>query len=435
MNGYYNKWILKNGMTIKSIEMTSVHSVTISLFVPVCTSLIEKKTKGIYHFLEHMVFRRLNGMTQKEIYYHTEKIGGTLRGVTYPDYIQFSVTVLPKYFSQAMEIMRKVIMPISWEHEDIAAEKKVVMNQIRFQNYYSFEKRIDKVYYEGTGYEYEIMGSQSSVRAFSKSYVNLMREMVFAVQNCCMVIAGNVTEEWIRNEMVKIELLQPSKNVLIHSIKHPKRFEHRTNEDILLMTPIYDNAEIMLSFDVPQTMNVSNVEFLCGIIGQGDGGLLSVDLRENLSYTNEIYSYVQQTRYSTKLVIQCETAHEHVVECIYEIFRILDLVKKEIDEDCYLSAKPFYTENREMMYDSTEKMADWIGYRYIYPDSFETVDQQIRYCEAISIEQLKQCASELFVGKNMHIAVSCLRKEKSLIKQIAETWRSNHKEDLEKCSV
>lgn len=424
MDKNYCTQILSNGMTVKTLEINSVHSVTIALFIPISAAQVEKKNIGIYHFLEHMAFRRMDGWCQKEIYYHAEKIGSALYGTTYKDYIKYSMTVLPRYFSPAMEIFLKLLKAVCWNGEEIRAEKQVVINQIKFQNYYSFEKRVDKVYYKGTGCEHEIMGNQSSVKAFSKSYVNAMREKVFAVQNCCLVIAGNVEREKIRDEVLKMEQLLPSTHALSFPPYQPMRFLQRTHEDCLFLTPGYDSAEILLSFDVPESIPLSDVAFLSGIIGQGDGGLLSVALREDRGYTNEIFSCIQQVRGSAKLVIQCETAYEDVVNCIRGIFGVLDMVKREITEESYLSAKPFYTENREMLYDSTEKMADWLGYRFIYPDSFATIEQQIRYCETITVEKLKSCAGQLFTGNNLYAAVSCRNKDRVSVRQAVEEWRT-----------
>ena len=320
--------------------------------------------------------------------------------------------------------MRKILSPVTCDMKSIRAEKKVVLNQIRFQDYYRFEKRADKWYYRGTGYEHDIMGKRSTVNAFSKAYINTMRERVLAVQNSCIVIAGKIDEESIDDVIPLLEQLQPTNNALISSGRLPDHDLHREQDNVVFLSPAYGNAEILLSFDIPKEIEISDAEFLCGIIGQGDGSLLSVLLRENLAYTNEIYSYIRQLRCGSTLVIQCETSFEDAADCIHEILGVLDSVKEDIPENSYLAAKPFYTENREMLYDSTEKLANWMGYRFIYPDRFTTIDQQIQYCHTISIEKIKWCARKLFSGRNLYSAVSCLKKDRSRIISVIEKWKN-----------
>ncbi len=423
----YGYEVLNNGLTVRSLSVDSVHSITIALFIPTSSLKLDKKNAGIFHFLEHMAFRQMDEWSQKEIYYYTEKIGGTLQGMTYNDYIKYSITVLPKYFSDALDIMIRVLKPIEWKSTDISAEKEVVINQIKFQGYYNFEKETDKIYYVGTGNEYQIMGSKSNVRAFSGSMINSVRSKIFAVNHCCIVLAGKIDADMLDKARVRLAALPYSSEGQPIAARQPERVFCRTEKDLIFLPAPFEYADLLISFDVPDRVDLNELAFLSGIIGQGDGSLLSSVLRERLAYTNEVYSYIKQLRCGTRFVIQCETTHEHVSDCIQEIFNVLDRVKCSIDEEAYFASRPFYTENRVMIYDDTERLADWLGYRFIYPDGFSTIDEMVHKCEKISVESLKKAALGLFISKHLYVATSCKGKANRLrVEKIVNEWRKRN---------
>ena len=421
-----NTIVLSNGLTVKTFHSNVVHSVTTALFIPICCANIKNNEVGIFHFLEHMCFRKLHNHSQKEIYYYSERIGATLKGITYKDYIKFTITVLPKYFLEAFNIMFELLQEVTWDSCEIEAEKKVVKNQIRFQGNNTFEKKADRFYYKDTGYEFEIMGTESSVEAYSRKYINSMRNAVFSTQNSCFVFAGNYDKNILETAIMKMGLLPKTHNPIAIYARQPKGFCNRTKQDTKFLFTEYNIADVLISFDIPECCSLNKIAFLSGIIGEGYGSLLSVELRENLAITNEIYSYIQQFRCGSKIVIQCETTQNNVAKCVETIFSILNNVKREISEDIFLCSRVFYTENRFMLYDDTERLADWIGYKFIYPDQILSVNELIEHCQKITRDELIQSANDLFTGKNLFIATSCTgKKRREEIKEIVESWRDN----------
>ena len=74
---------LNNGLKIVEYPIDNAQSIEIGLYIKAGARYENKGDNGITHLLEHMHFRQLGNMKQKEIYEYAEKMGSTLRGTTY----------------------------------------------------------------------------------------------------------------------------------------------------------------------------------------------------------------------------------------------------------------------------------------------------------------------------------------------------------------
>lgn len=98
---------LPNGIHLTSFQNNALHRVHVSLCLPAGPLYEPADQNGISHLLEHMVFRRMRDFTQEELYNGTERIGGFLRGVTYQNYMEFTICVCKRHFSEALTYISK----------------------------------------------------------------------------------------------------------------------------------------------------------------------------------------------------------------------------------------------------------------------------------------------------------------------------------------
>ncbi|MBP3392299.1 MAG: insulinase family protein [Clostridia bacterium] len=344
---------LNNGLTLYSYQNSDLHSVTMAVVFPVDPNVLNKTQSGIYHYLEHLFFRRLGDIPQAQLYCTLECMGTTLRGVTYLEHICFYVTVLPKYCLQVFDILVKVFEEQKWNTSDLREERNVVVNQIQCDNYFDFYKIADRKYYQGTSYSYPIKGNISNTRFWTKSLVEHYRKKVFDVGRSGFIIAGAFDEKCYCSIVRKLSSYH-SYGVCDFVKSNPVRFNQRNSvQDCFFYRSNYDVTDILMSFDISSDLNLCEVEFLSCILGEGDGSVLSISLRENLALTNEIYSSIVHSRNGNRLIIQCSATSENAKECIRQIFDVIHSFRKRIPERAFLMSKTFLTENRIQLYDNS----------------------------------------------------------------------------------
>ena len=121
-----NSLFLENNIKIFFSKNTAVNSINIGFYFKSGIVYETLKNNGISHFTEHMFFRNLNGIEQRDLYFRMESIGTTLRAKTYADFICFDMTVTPKYFVSAFEIILNLLCDFQWSQEDFERELKVI---------------------------------------------------------------------------------------------------------------------------------------------------------------------------------------------------------------------------------------------------------------------------------------------------------------------
>lgn len=415
---------LTNGLFIWGFRNEALHSVTMAFIFPVSPGELQKQEAGLYHYLEHLFFRRLGDLSQEELYCTLERMGTTLRGTAYPEYIRFAVTTLPKYCDRVFDILIKLFETSRWTSADLREEKTVVVNQILYQDYYDFRKIADREYYKGTGYEYPIMGSKGNARFWTKMKVEACREQVIDVGRAAFVVAGAYDEHWLSIACRKMEVISSHSRGACFEKRMPQRFGcRRVETDSFFLRTDYDVADILLSFDVPSDMDLCAAEYVSSILGEGDGAILSLRLREQLGLTDEVYSFVSRLRDSCRLVIQCSTANSLVEVCLKEIFSCLSAFCEEIPETSFSMAKPFLTENRVKLYDDSFAMMEFLENRFLYPGLFKTVEECINCYEQIDLNQLAVAARCLFTGNNLFLGVAHNGEvQESRVREIRKKW-------------
>lgn len=100
---------LKNGLEVWVSRLPNTHSVTVDLFVRSGVAYETSDKLGITHLLEHLIFRELQGFSQRELYFFMESLGTTLKAVTYRDFLRFYLKVLPENAVNVTKIFKSIL--------------------------------------------------------------------------------------------------------------------------------------------------------------------------------------------------------------------------------------------------------------------------------------------------------------------------------------
>jgi len=389
-------------MATCSILLPNTHSVVLSIYVRAGIKYESGQHIGVSHLIEHLLFRRLHDIDQKQLYYKMECMGTTLRAITYNEFIRFYIEVLPKYVSEAFDLIYKVLLDSQWSHEDIRLEKAVVINQINKRQFtYSDQIKLDL--WDETPFSNLIMGTKSKIKALSSNTIKKYHNKFFQPQNCCFVVSGNVSEKQIEKMHSSLSCLNNSSDIVISTQPvFPLRFTNRTEYDDIIYDICDNYISIKLCFEIDyNVVKPELAEYLHSILGDGVGSRLSTVLRERLGLVDEIYTTLDKYNGFSILSINYDVFHENVFVSLDSVFTMLKEMKNDINERDIHTSSPFLTDNWELLYDSPETLNFHYGWKYVLNEIFESPDVIVSKFKCISIDMLKKAASQLFVSKNM----------------------------------
>jgi predicted Zn-dependent peptidase len=143
-----------------------------ALYVRVGSRFETKKTNGVSHFLEHMLYRGTDTLTSAhEVNLAFERLGGYLYAATHTDFGVFSVTLPPESLAEASRLFAEVLTrPV---FRDIDTERGIVSEEI-LEDLDDEGRMVDAdnlsraLIYGDHPLGFTITGTEAQVRAFSK---------------------------------------------------------------------------------------------------------------------------------------------------------------------------------------------------------------------------------------------------------------------------
>ncbi|MDD7718566.1 MAG: insulinase family protein [Eubacteriaceae bacterium] len=361
---------------------------------------------GISHLVEHMLFRRLNKISNEELYSILNKTGATLSGCTYPDGIQFKFVFNREYIDTILELVNNLFCTHCWTRKEVELEKKIILRQIR-ESGYGDEDKLDELYYEGCYYAKKVAGNKSSVKSITVEAVNKFAKEFITVSNAGVVLTGAYDESVVKliNEAM-ITISNSKENDIKPELipyQFPCRFEKRNENDIVCKRWQYD-SRIIVSFDVSKRNELEKL-LLLDMVFLGDGSVIGNSLREAAGLTGNILTEVSRnrgfTKYTAYFDVQNGDEEEAIALLIDEIARFLKSDKsKHLEENIR-----FYIDGSDIC-SSISEHNTWIGYgKYLINDNHYFAEDTSELYGQMNAETLDDRAKELFVKSNMSLSV------------------------------
>lgn len=400
-----NDIILSNGMRVIYHQMLNTHSITLGIYMKTGSWHEKEEQQGITHLLEHLHFRRMGKMSQKDLYYRIESMGSNLKGVTYCDFLQYSMKIHPVYFKEAITILKELFYADKWSDEEFETEKQVVINQIKENNaYFDLDKEMRKFVFRDSVFAKEMAGTVESVSNLKLSDVLEHKKRIFHKNNVCICAAGYLTDEnieWLNEELEKWNL--PEGN--IEKEEELPRLFHKRKPDICFYRSSDNILDVNLAFDIernPEEDEMHNI--LNCILGEGTGSNLQKRIREELTYSSNIYSYIERYKKFEVLHINFSVEKQLFLNCLAEVVKVIENLKYEISEKELDVSLPFYTKNKVFLEDDTEEMNFQLAYKRFVLET--KTERNISEEPLPVIEELKKIAQKIFMSKNVSIAVA-----------------------------
>jgi predicted Zn-dependent peptidase len=121
---------LNNGLRIITDDIPGIATATLGLWVEVGTRYESPEINGISHFLEHMAFKGTTTRSAKQIAEEIEDVGGSLNAYTSRENTAYTARVLEANVPLALEIIADIIQNSTFEEEELARERDVILQEI-----------------------------------------------------------------------------------------------------------------------------------------------------------------------------------------------------------------------------------------------------------------------------------------------------------------
>ncbi len=403
----FKSLILKNKIKVGFCQNEALNSINIGFYFN-CGIVYESlKNNGITHLVEHLFFRKLDNIKQKDLYFKMESIGSTLRAKTYANFVCFDMTISKKFFVPAVELMLMLLSDFEWSENDLKKELEVVRKQIEFNSSENFSSFVNRNYFKGTKLNKPIMGNMNSLNNLSLLEINNWKKTFFNSNNVCCVLTGGFSKENLKIFLEKLSLVKESSMPILKKQKiTPKNFCKRNIHSDLIVETDWQISDISIIFDINKNINLFSANIISSILGEGVGSNLSLALREETALTDEIYSRIDRFRDINRLVIEYSTYNRDIEKSLRLVFLEIAKLKKKVTQNELLSSKVFFTDNQLFVFDSPRKCNFLYGWNNFVLQDETDIYNDIKQYEGITTNKILNSAKQIFVPENLSITIT-----------------------------
>lgn len=196
----YFRGELKNGIKVIMEKIPYIKSVSVGVFINVGTKDESENNNGISHFIEHMIFKGTEKRDAKDIAKEIDNLGGQMNAFTSSEYTCYYVRVLDKHLTTAVDILSDMLNNPKFSEEDIANEKKIILEEI---NMYLDSPEdvvfdmIHEIMFKGTPLSFPVLGTKETVKNLDRKTLIDYYNKYYRPDNMVITVIGNYNEKEI----------------------------------------------------------------------------------------------------------------------------------------------------------------------------------------------------------------------------------------------
>ncbi len=389
---FYKK-VLKNGMTV-ILEKRKLPVVSLAFAVRAGSNNEDLNEKGLFHFMEHMLYKGTEKREAKDIAGEIEKIGGDLNGFTNENMTAFWCKLPSKHLNVGLDVLSDMIKNSKFDKKEFEKEKGVILEEIKMYDDSPRDRSIKeavKLLFGGP-MSLWIAGNSETVKNINLENMKENYKNIFRPEHLVLCVVGDADFDFLCKWAAK-NFPVSKKKIDLEKVDIPlKKLENKTEKRKSLQ-----QANFVMVYHAPRSSDKKKsyaARVLNTLMAQGLSSRLFTEIREkrNLAYIvkgaldmNDNFSY-------GLIYVGCMKENlEKVKKLIVEEFEKVskDLEKKEFDQ-----AKEQLLGNYDISSeDSVSQMEDLLAFE-INGDAKELYNFK-EDVSKVKIEDVKKLAGEI----------------------------------------
>ena len=406
---------LKNGLPVIFVDTEAFPSVTTMILVGAGSRFETKKNNGIAHFFEHMAFKGSKKYpTAFDISSKIEGLGGSFNAFTAKDHTGYYVKAPVSHLSDVVDVLSDMLLHSKLDPSEIDREKNVIVEEINMYEDMPARKVsdvFDEVIFKGHPLEYDIAGSEKTVRSFTRGTFTHYIDQLYHPNNAVVVIAGGLNtkslgiDSYVTLVEEKFGAWDGKKKIKEQPFKSAQE-----GPQIAVQYKKTEQAHFCLGyrafpFSDPRRHALT---VLGSILGGGMSSRLFIEVRERrglcyyVSTGRELYE-------DTGYIITQAGVTNNISQVNEAIKVILDehnkIAKGDIKKEELQKAKELLKGRLLLSLEDSYRVASLQGSRYLFEERTIEPDEIVKLIDKVTGEQVTEVAADLFSEDRLNIAL------------------------------
>ena len=389
----YQEIIRPNGARLLLEEVPGARSAALGFFVGAGSRHETAAENGSAHFIEHMLFKGTHRRTAADLAMDMDAIGGQINAYTTKENTCFYSRSLDRHLDRALDILSDMLFHSNFAQEDVETERGVILEEIGMYEDTPEDlvaERLSAVVYKGTALARPILGTQATLANMTGESLKTWQKEHYRAGNMVAALAGSYTPAQVDQILALLDTLEPG------------TIQQTPGKYTAAVTSRRKNMEqnhLILAFPAMHYLDPRRYQLLMlnSLLGGGCSSRLFQQVREQRGLCYSVYSYVADHEDVGLQGIYTAVNPEQEGETLAIIRSILeDLAehgptKEELDR-----VREQATAGLLLGSESIQSRMSHLGNAALLYHKVKTVDEIIEEYNAVTREQLRKLAGEMF---------------------------------------
>ncbi len=399
---------LANGVTILTVPQPEALSVSVMVLANAGAKNEGIKLSGISHFLEHMGFKGTKRRPKSiDLSSELDALGANYNAFTSHDSTTYYVTVVPTKIEVAIDLLSDLYLQPIYPVSEIKKERGVIIEEIKLyeDQPQSFVWSVfSKLAYAGTPAGQLIIGERETVSAITRADLVAYRAKHYSAKATTIIVVGKFNEKAIikllSEKFSSLSAGSPVAYSPVAEVQNKPRVE-------LVERPI-EQSHLILGFKSANLFDkkIYALTVLASALGGGMSSRLFQKIREELGAAYYVGANQDSHLDHGFLAIYSGVDAPRLKLVITTIIEEIKKIKEELISDKELRrVKDHLVGNLFLGLETPASQTYFYGEQALGTKKILSLQQYIAKIQAVTAEELKDIASEIFQPHRLNLAV------------------------------
>jgi predicted Zn-dependent peptidase len=397
---------LSQGGQLAVAEMPHVESVSVGFWLGVGGRHEAARQNGIFHFLEHMLFKGTAKRTAREISEAVEGVGGYLNAFTAEEMTCYYARASATHLRTVVDVLTDMLLRASFPAVEIERERGVIQEEIRMYEDQPSQVAQDLVtglLWANNPLGRPLAGTEQSIRRMQRRDLLNYRRKFYHSGNLCITAAGKTDLAEVK------ELLRP---LLRHFPAGPRAqfapVPRRQNQPRfqVVRKPIEQTQFVIGMRGVSRhDPRRSAFRLMSVLLGENMSSRLFQTVREKHGLAYSISTGANYYEEAGSFFINAGVENSKTVQAIkLTLQTIRKLAARSPGAKELRRAKEYTCGQIHLGLESTDNQMMWLGEGLIGHNRVLNPDKLIQQIEAVTAEEVRAAAALLVHDERLNIA-------------------------------
>jgi predicted Zn-dependent peptidase len=401
--GVVRRTVLPSGLRVISEQVPGQRSATIGVWVGVGSRDESPALHGCSHFLEHLLFKGTPERSAFDISIALDAVGGEFNAFTAKEYTCFHARVLDEDLPLAVDVLGDMVTSSLITEDDVDAERDVILDEIAMHDDDPDDvahNLFSALAWGESPLGRPIAGTVASIESMSRDQIRRFYQRHYRPERMVVSVAGNVDHaslvRLVRAAFSRRGFLDRTADPVVTRQTNRSR---KASTGIAQATRQFEQVNVVLG--VQGITRSDPRRFALGVLnaalGGGTSSRLFQEVREKRGLAYSVFSFASQ-HVDAGLVGVSVGCLPNKLEQVLDVVRaeLAKIAQDGIDDEELTRGKGQLKGGLVLGLEDSASRMTRLGKSELVDDELLSIDEVLASIDAVTLEDVRVLASELF---------------------------------------